>query len=256
WPYAPPPDAVSPMLPYPSSDDVEESCETSGSIIECHNQVLGERIAVAGTPYTLNYRSDQTPGRARSPITIPVTGATIPASMRGASVTVDIAGRRYEAHFDAEPNQSYVFNWDGRDVYGRPVSGLQTAVVTISHHYPLVYMEALQDRISSWARASGSTQPLGSRNGQSVALRQRYTISVGAIDTRARGFGGWTLSAHHQYDPNNRTLYLGDGRRRSAAARSGQLEDVTVVDVVDGMDFGPDGSLYYTSAGDYGIFRL
>lgn len=31
----------------------------------------------------------------------------------------------------------------------------------------------------------------------------------------ARMIGGWTLNVHHAYDPTARTLYLGDGRRRS-----------------------------------------
>jgi RHS repeat-associated protein len=38
--------------------------------------------------------------------------------------------------------------------------------------------------------------------------------SVASAD--ALSLGGWTLSAHHAYDPSTNTLFLGDGRQRSA----------------------------------------
>src|SRR5207244_2746120 len=39
---------------------------------------------------------------------------------------------------------------------------------------------------------------------------------LGAWDARGQGLGGWTLNVHHYYDPIARTLYQGDGQRRSA----------------------------------------
>ncbi len=41
---------------------VDEPCTVEGSIIDVQNQVLGERIDVAGTPFALYYRSDRTAG--------------------------------------------------------------------------------------------------------------------------------------------------------------------------------------------------
>lgn len=275
FPYGPPPDARPPDLPKPAQyDDVDESCEASGSIIECHNQVLGERVHIAGTPYSLNYRSSRTPGRGLAPVSIPVTGSSVPASALGAWITVEIAGRRYEASYTTAPNQSHVFSWDGLDAYDRPVFGTQQAVVTISHDFPLRYLPPAEFA-TSWARASGSTSPAAGRDGQTVALRQRYAMPVGQFDTRADGLGGWSLDVHHRYDPVNRMLYRGDGQRVSATASSAVLERVAgadpwtedydafpipaldaSVDLVYGLDFAPDGSLYYTDLGHRGVFRL
>src|SRR5690606_20492901 len=77
------------------------------------------------------------------------------------------------------------------------------------------------------------------------------------------------------YNVSARTLYRGDGRQRSAAALGGGLDLVAgardwtgdydafpkaaleaEVDLPYGLDFGPDGSLYYTDLGHRGVFRL
>ena len=36
-------------------------------------------------------------------------------------------------------------------------------------------------------------------------------------DARGTGLGGWTLSAHHAYDPRERVVYFGDGSTQSAS---------------------------------------
>jgi YD repeat-containing protein len=38
------------------------------------------------------------------------------------------------------------------------------------------------------------------------------------LDARTQRLGGWTLDIRHTYDPASRTLYLGNGDRRSADA--------------------------------------
>jgi len=46
---------------------VGDPCTTSGSIVDIHNQALGETIRVSGTPFSLHYRSDRIQGgRANS----------------------------------------------------------------------------------------------------------------------------------------------------------------------------------------------
>ena len=60
-----------------------------------------------------------------------------------------------------------------------------------------------------------------SLEGKSVGpwtLTSTSKAPVGVWDARAAGLGGWDLSGHHAYDPNTRTLLLGDGSDRSGAS--------------------------------------
>jgi hypothetical protein len=59
WPYAPPADAAPPPPFTPQPPTPDDSCPQHNSIIECQSQVLGEEVPITGTPFSLNYRSDQ-----------------------------------------------------------------------------------------------------------------------------------------------------------------------------------------------------
>src|SRR5262249_55538934 len=59
-------------------------------------------------------------------------------------------------------------------------------------------------------------------------LRRQVTLwspwwqdSGGGWNARAHGLGGWTMSAHHAYDPVERILYRGDGARQQTEANLG-----------------------------------
>jgi RHS repeat-associated protein len=278
WPYSPPPDAVRPDLPEATSSDQErktdDPCQAAGSIIECENQVLGERLALVGTPQTLNYRSDRVPGGALS-FDVPVTGSSVPQSMLTAAVIIRVAGRQVAQFYTPQPNLTYHFEWDGRDAYGRHVYGMQYATVTIQHRYPLIYNESPVDVRSSWARAGFfELLPERNRRASDVVLTQSYVVPLRFIDNRGWGIGGWSLDAHHIYDPISRTLYLGSGEVRSAQAIGRTIEtfagDIAqqnyntfpiaaldaAIDTASGFDFGPDGSLYYASQGHRSVFRI
>jgi hypothetical protein len=58
WGWGPPPDSKPPE-PEIDDDQDDEPCTTGGSTIECQTQVLGEEIAIAGTPFHLVYRSSR-----------------------------------------------------------------------------------------------------------------------------------------------------------------------------------------------------
>lgn len=279
WPYGPPPDAVPPRMSAPADEDaIEGSCEASGSIIDCHNRTLGERLPVAGTPYTLNYRSDRVPGIATRPIEIPLTGPTVAESLELVMVQVLIEGRWYGGAFDPAPNLTFELSWDGLDAWGMPVNGTAVADVEISYLYPLRYLSAA-DLATSWGRASEEDEPLVSRGSQTVTLRQRYSLRLGSLQAKEQSLGGWWLSAHHLYDPRTSTLYRGDGSQRRlggegytgavleryAGAHPGEAtaapypkpaRDAEIVEL-DGLAIGADGSVYYAS-GHPGnaIFRI
>ena len=218
WPFGPPLGALSFNLLIPDSDEKEDDpdCE-DGSIIECQNQVLGQRINVTGAPYTMNYRSDRVPGRkAAYSLDIPLSGSTIPGSLLRIDLVIAVAGRQFTQSFPAAPNQKYTFTWDGKDVYGRVVQGDQPATIRIAYVYLGVYQQPAQLR-QSFAALSGI--PItGNIARQEIILWQESRRSIGAYDAGNYSVAGWSLDSHHRYDPTSRILYLGDGTRRTATA--------------------------------------
>lgn len=132
-------DSYKQAIPEPEVSSVpldNPSC-SSGSIIECENQVLSESVPVTGTALTLNYRSDRVPGHQGSrTVRIPVSGPTLPAGVVNIELDIRIAGQRHVQRFlSPEPNLVHTFTWDGLDGYGQPVFGAQTVSVEIFYRF-------------------------------------------------------------------------------------------------------------------------
>jgi RHS repeat-associated protein len=217
WPFGPPPDASPPNLSPPRQDQkLEEPDCRSGSIIECQNQVLGERIAIAGTPYALNYRSNRVPDhRAAYTLNIPLSGAQVPASLLGIRLEIEIAGRLFPQDFAPRPNQSHAFTWDGLDGFGRRVQGTQNARVRVGHVYQGQYYEPV-DYPRSFGLPGVAPLP-GNPARQEMIFWQESRHPLGLFDVSTAALGGWTLDVHHAFDPRGQALYKGDGTRRAAA---------------------------------------
>jgi RHS repeat-associated protein len=259
----------------PNPRQTNDPCDEDGSVIECQNQVLGDSIGLVGVPSALNYRSDRVPGTGYR-FSIPATGETISENLLAVRVLARVAGITYGQVFEPAPNLSFDFDWDGKDAYRRPTSGVQSVQVSIEYLYPLLYIGAPPNVPASWGRA-GETE-LGSevtRRTTTFVESQRYAIPINRLDT-GWGLGGWTLDVHHLYDPVSRTVYLGTGEQRSAdgigrivetvggGLNNGNNYGVYPIDVLEAfidspaIDFGPDGTLYYSSQGNEsgGIFKV
>lgn len=275
WPFGPPVDAIAPALlqvldRFRLPLDSEHCTTGCGSVIEVENQILGERLDLVGVPYTLHYASDRTPGRQqRNRLAIPVSGATIPASLQRIEVEIAVAGRRFTQQFPAQPNQTYDFLWDGLDAYGRPVQGAHPVDVRLGYVYTGVYQQPSQFR-QAFANFSG-TPISGNRTRQEVTLWQEWQGAIGTMNFQDIGLGGWSLSVHHLYDAVGRTLYLGDGTRRSTqgiivqgintfagngedchwASCRGDNGPATAAQIGEprGIAAGPDGSVYLSYFG-------
>ncbi|MDD4238163.1 MAG: hypothetical protein PHT62_06370 [Desulfotomaculaceae bacterium] len=141
WPYGPPVGSTPPNQPAPKIHNEDYPCTGSGSIIEYQNQVLGETAKVFGTSFTLNYRSSRVEGYKNTrTLHIPLSGATVPDSLKRIVLEISIAGNLITKTFSNEPNQSYKYTWDGKDVYGRTIQGSTPINVRIGYVYPIVYL--------------------------------------------------------------------------------------------------------------------
>jgi len=235
-----------------------EACLGKGSIIECENRILGERFAIPGTPYSINYRSSRALGDlAIRTLEIPVIGASVPSGLNRIHVILDVAGRHY-SHTLLGPFSTSTppdtFTWDGLDVYGRRVEGSVNGTVAVGYDYTAFYAAGGGGPSFNDATSNGTTSWLttGDRNtGRITWTHQR--VSLGAPSTASDGLGGWTLSAHHVYDPNgNGALYLGDGRVLFGDEIPPTIHRVSVPDNITGVHpysnvcIGPDGSLFTT----------
>lgn len=237
FPGRPPDDASEPPEGGPEENQ-EEDCasQRDGSIIECEGQVLGQRLAVPGTPFTLNYRSSRVPGAPSRHLRLPIAGAEVPASLHRARLEVTVAERTFESVFDTvTPNQSAEFAWDGLDAYGRAIQGAQPARVCLVYDYPATYQgtdRAIDEEVfGDWAQDGVA---ISGRDQTEVGLSRCYSrgpfagagnvgtinksnmIRLGGLDARssAAALGGWTLSVHHALGLETSTLYLGSGEKR------------------------------------------
>jgi RHS repeat-associated protein len=250
---------------------------SGGSTIECQSQVLGEEIPITGTPFSLHYQSNRVPGRTAAYALvpdIPISNDSIPTNLNRIELEIKVAGRIFNQSFQASPNQRTTFTWDGRDVYGRMLQGEQPVTVRIGYVYPAVYVGAAQ-LSQSFALFGAAGVPLsGNYARQEVTIYQVERTTIGTLDARGQGLGGWTLSVHHAHDPLSRLLYLGDGERRSgqsikntitAAAGNGiegfsgdggpATEAQLALGAAD-IAVGPDGSLYIADDSNHRVRRV
>jgi RHS repeat-associated protein len=213
WPFGPPFDSVFPPDGAPNGWPSLPCVGSGGSWFECERRTLAEDIPLVGTDVYLHYHSDRVPGRKDlGKIVVPVTGATVPASLKRAEVAVTVLGVTEEKTFDkATPNLTHVYSWNGKDAYGRDWPGETVAEVRVG----LVYDGVYQNVRSFGAYGDGETVS-GDKSRQEITLNRRYEVRIGARDQSQLGFGGWSLSAHHVYDPAGRVLYRGDGQRLTA----------------------------------------
>lgn len=229
WPFGPPAGASAPPPPPPRLKD-EDCCPTieaslGAAIFESTNQTAREGIPVADVPFDLVYSSSRVPGRSRQTISIPLTGPQVPPDATGVRWHVTVAGQKFSGTGSLAPNQTADFAWDGKDAYGRAVTGAQPATVQVEYTYRGVYQKAAEGP-ASFGMPSG-VPITGSLARQEISLWQQYGVLLGTGETPS-ALGGWTPGIHHRYDPAARVLQLGNGSRQSNADAAIQVVTTTV----------------------------
>lgn len=215
WPYGPPPDAEPPSPPPPKSDNPPDTPDDPPNVY-LQTQSMGETVPLAGTPLTLNYRSERVAGRtAAGRLLIPLSTSTLPGPVKRIELEISVAGRSFRQEFPASTNLSSTFEWDGLDAYERPVLGRQTASTRIGYVYDGDYQ-----RTNRFGVSGNGIVVTGDRTRQEITLSTTNTAMIGTFDIRRQSLGGWTFDAHHTYDPVSRRLFLGDGTQRSVQAVS------------------------------------
>ena len=294
WPFGPPPDSKPPgdgVGPQPDKPP-KDPCKTSGSIIGCEPQTLGEVIDVTGTPLSLHYQSDRVFGRHDTDkLKNRLSGATLPPNLQRIHLEIAFAGQAFKKNFAPLPNLVDTFAWDGKDAYGRPVRGLQPVKVRIGYEYIAQYyatgdsFAASFNRFGSFPIGIGGGSGGGGGGGSAVAfsflpartttppiiLWRDYETSLGSLDSP--DLGGWSLNVHHAYDAGGRSLYLGNGDQRSATAMNVVIATVAgtgdphfagdggpatqaKLSPTGGIAVGSDGSLYISDRNNERIRRV
>ena len=249
----PPADSRSPQMGRPRGRRTQDWNNTQGGhgTIELQNQVLGETANIIGTSFQLHYTSDRMPGnKGAQTVEIPLSGPDIPASLQKIQLELEIAGRKVTQTFSPAANQTYLFEWDGMDAYGRRLEGKQTLKTRIGYTYKNSFY-ALPPSMSFMERWFGAVS--GQIIQGDISARAEFTIweeqtvSLSFWRSPNLGLGGWSLSEHHVYDPVGQVLYLGDGSRRSIENMNSVVRTVggsgTIVDCSTKSNYGGDGGL-------------
>lgn len=265
-------DCDGPMGPLRGMGPGGASAGGTGNAVSSINQTVQQSVPLAGMPFSLNYRSSRVPGHVASrSIDMRLTNASPPSLLREIVVETQIAGRKKTNYFAPTPNLAYSFEWDRRDAFERVLEGQHSAVVRVGYTYEASYAMAPRFGYNgNGTRITGgqTSAPWAGRMPPITLWKDHYLnrSGVGRLNARnqlAQGFGGWSLSVHHNYDPVGRIVYLGSGGRIDDTGVPAGVREKIVEGACNGCcpscslrDNAPASSLIMSSAGAGSVLAL
>lgn len=242
WGFGPPEDAEQNKEEHEFDEQDEDCCKESGSVVGIQDASLGEVLPVAGEAWNLNWTSLRAKGRALArTLRLNLSGPTIPASLRSITLMIDVAGQHHEATYPATANLEVEWTWDGKDGWGRELSGVQDASVQIGYNYRGVYQQTPR-----FGYHGDGVAITGSRTRQEVTLWQQVSLFVSNGMGKDWGIAGWTPSQHHRLDVARMQVHLGDGNVSKGSDVAYVLETVAsdLGGWPPGIAFEPDGTFW------------
>ncbi len=239
-------DPNSNRLPYVDKQKLEEDdCKNDiNSYVEERSRIFHESIPIPGTGVNLHY-STVSLSVNKTEINIPVSGDTVPETLEGISLVIDIAGKEYSYSFDPLPNINHQFLWDGLDVFGNTVTTPVQAKIKIHFLYRGYLGTSSKDFyaefVKLFAKYPEIYTPVDARlnlkkTQSHIVILDPPKISTGTyLRTLAEG---WTLSNHHfvsAVDPA--VLHKGDGGTVSSfnpEYKYMRTDDFNLIDPVGG----------------------
>ncbi|XP_037070352.1 teneurin-a-like [Pollicipes pollicipes] len=208
-------------------DLATDAAETVAWVTE--TQVLQESIEIPGTGLRLVYNSQDASGY-HSTLLLRLTSDPVPETLILVHLKVIVEGTVFTKTFESDPNITYSYSWNKRNVYEQKVYGMVQAHVSVGYQY---------------VDCAG-------------VIWDSRMLPIPGFRMDISDIGGWNLDIHHMYNFHEGILQRGDGtsvhfKRHprlvetcSGAANSSRL--LTPVALATGAD----GSVY---VGDFNLIR-
>ncbi|MBI2395151.1 MAG: hypothetical protein HYV09_36610 [Deltaproteobacteria bacterium] len=267
-----PPAGATPPKPKPIAGTTPDPCPTCGSIVLSENQVLGERLPIAGTPLTLEYWSDRVEGYRRGyTAQVRISEGAMPTDVRRAIVEWHVAGRVFTQTFGPGPDQVAVFTWDGRDAYGRKIYGRQPLKVRVGYVYAASYgttslfgynAGGMISGVRNGGSSGGGIAATSIAEGPAKEYSDELTFwaewrgGIGVLPSKGQGLGAWDFGQHHSFDKASRTLVMGTGERRRLDGVNDLVMQRLTTEVARAVVRTSAGVIYFIDAAGTSIRKL
>ncbi|CAG0878874.1 unnamed protein product [Darwinula stevensoni] len=216
--------------------------EAERSVVWQESRVLQESIRIPGTHLHLLYQSHLADGYL-STLWMQLTFDPVPEKLTAVHLKLTLRGKVTERTFEPEPNITYTYVWDKRNIYQQKVYGWATAKVAVGYQY---------------SDCDGIVWVV------QAAELQGFQMEISDV-------GGWNLHIHHGYNFQDGYLQKGDGRTMLMRDLRKIMKPVLGTGVQRPLDCrvqsgiclqgllspsslaaGPDGSLY---VGDFNLIK-